>query len=339
MQQMLRILTARDVKALLTGCEERVVSIVRDAYLAHQAGRTRVPHSCFLYVNKESKSRIIALPALLESDPPVVGMKWIASFPENVPRGLDRATGVIVLNSPTTGYPEVLAEGSLISSWRTAASAALASGVLHGGTVRRVGVIGCGQIAFTYCHFMAALFPALAELRFADLSLERAASLARRVTEDVGSKISCRVHTTKEVCASCPVILFATTAGAAHFSDPDLLQPSSTLLHVSLRDLSPEVIIASDNLVDDVDHVTREQTSIHLAAQVHGSLGFIRGTLGEVLAGAKPPRAAGDRSLVFSPFGLGILDLAVAQFTRERAEEQGIGIQVSDFDPMPWNRS
>src|SRR5262245_56992687 len=42
--------------------------------------------------------RFIAMPAFLGGSLQVAGMKWIAGFPANVPRGLPRASGVVVLN-------------------------------------------------------------------------------------------------------------------------------------------------------------------------------------------------------------------------------------------------
>ena len=56
---------------------------------------------------------------------------------------------------------------------------------------------------------------------------------------------------------------------------------------------------------------------------------FIGGTLADVIEG----RCAVDRSkpIVFSPFGLGILDIAVAQWVYERARALGQTLVIDSF--------
>jgi ornithine cyclodeaminase len=110
------------------------------------------------------------------------------------------------------------------------------------------------------------------------------------------------------------------------------------LLHVSLRDLTVQAILASHNVVDDTDHVCREQTSLHLAEQHTGNRDFIHATLGALLRGRVELPRDPARTLVFSPFGLGILDLALAGFVRARVAADGGGVPVADFLPpaQPW---
>jgi ornithine cyclodeaminase/alanine dehydrogenase-like protein (mu-crystallin family) len=93
------------------------------------------------------------------------------------------------------------------------------------------------------------------------------------------------------------------------------------VLHVSLRDLAPEVLLASTNVVDDVDHCLKANTSPHLTEQRTGSRDFLLGTLDDVMAGRVIVPAG--RPVIFSPFGLGVLDLAVGKYVYDKVASFG----------------
>jgi ornithine cyclodeaminase len=98
------------------------------------------------------------------------------------------------------------------------------------------------------------------------------------------------------------------------------------------------VILSADNVVDDIDHVCRAQTSVHLAEQKVNHRNFIHCTLADLLSGSK---SLPDNSLltVFSPFGLGILDIAVARHVYHQALKRNLGTVVPGFFPEPWTRT
>lgn len=333
------ILTGDQVQTLLAGQEAAIIEAVRRAYLAHGRGESGLPHSTFLRFPDAPQNRIIALPTFLGADFQIAGVKWIASFPDNITSGLDRASAVVILNDVTTGVPLALLEGSLISARRTAASAALGAQQLHAGQpLSRIGFVGCGLISFEIFRFLRTVFPAVQHFTLFDLSTARAEYFQRRCLELAPEA---ELEIAPEITAlfsRCELTAFATTAGTPYVADLAACPPGSTILHISLRDLAPEVILSSDNVVDDIDHVTRAQTSIHLAEQRIGDRAFIRCTLADVLSGAAPARASAEGVTIFSPFGLGVLDMAVSALVYQAARDSGIGAEILAFLPTPWSR-
>jgi N-[(2S)-2-amino-2-carboxyethyl]-L-glutamate dehydrogenase len=327
------VLTGDEVRELLAGREGDVLAAVRAAYLAHAAGASALPHSLFLRFPGRSAERIIALPAFLGDGFDVAGIKWISSFPGNLERGLPRASAILVLNSSTTGRPEAILEGSLISAARTAASAAVAARELTGGVApESAGLIGTGPINLEVARYLRAALPGLGSFVLYDLDAARAAKAAATLARTLGVEASV-AGSLEAVLAGCSLVSFATTAGTPHVDDLSVCPPGATILHVSLRDLAPQAVLRCDNVVDDVDHVCRAQTSVHLAEIQSGSRSFIRCTLADILSGAAAPRRDGSSIAVFSPFGLGVLDLAVGGQVRDQALATGRGRTIPSFQP------
>jgi ornithine cyclodeaminase len=307
------------------------VETVKAAYLAHGEGRTVNPDSYFLRFPDNPRARIIALPASLGSDAGVAGIKWIASFPDNVQRGFPRASAVLVLNDAATGYPFALLESSIVSAARTAGSAVLAAEWLNGRArqTTTLGIVGTGLIARYVYRFLLETGWSIEHLRLADATPGEAdkflANVARR-----------KAHRSVSVAPDVPtllressLVLLTTTAGTPHITDPGLFAHRPIVLHLSLRDLAPEILLASHNVVDDVEHVMKANTSPHLVEQQVGHRRFVNGTLADVMTG----RCVVDRSkpVIFSPFGLGILDLAVGKWIYDQAVAGDQDLRLDDF--------
>jgi ornithine cyclodeaminase len=331
------ILKGAEVRALLAGRELELVEVVRTAYETHGEGDSSLPQSTFLRFPDQLRDRIVALPAYLGGGCRLAGIKWVSSFPENLHLGMDRASAVLILNSPQTGRPEAVLEGSVISAKRTAASAALAAQcLLRGNKVGCVGMIGCGLINFEIARFLLAVFPEVEAFLLFDKDEARAKQFenkCQRTFDQVGLEIATDVNA---VLRNSSLISIATTAVTPHLSELRECPRGSAILHISLRDLTPDVILSCDNVVDDVDHACRAQTSVHLAELLVGHRDFIRCTLADILRGRAPARNGSEAVSVFSPFGLGILDLAVGKLVRDLALQQGLETVIGSFLPGPW---
>jgi len=318
------ILRGSEVRAVLAGRELELIQAVRTAYETHGEGDSSLPHSIFLRFPDQPQDRIIALPAYLGGACRIAGVKWVSSFPDNLQLGIDRASAVVILNSTQTGRPEALLEGSVISAKRTAASAALAAQcLLEGAEVHRIGMIGCGVINFEIARFLWAVFPRTKSFILFDQDEARAQQFGNKVQKFSDGLAVEIAKDVKAVLRSAPLISIATTALKPHIDDLGECPQQAAILHISLRDLTPDVILSCDNVVDDVDHVCRAQTSVHLAEQQVGNRQFIRCTLAEILRGRAPARN-GRAVSIFSPFGLGVLDLAVGKLVRDLAHQQGL---------------
>jgi ornithine cyclodeaminase len=230
---------------------------------------------------------------------------------------------VLILNDHDTGYPFACLEGSIISATRTAALAASAAEWLSRDRRRptRVGFFGAGLIA-RYIHtFLAGTGWSFDEVGVHDLSADSSVGF-RGYLERSGADGRITVHDSAErLVRSSDLVIFATVAGQPHVSDPSWFEHNPLVLHVSLRDLAPEILLASTNIVDDVEHCLKADTSPHLAEQLAGNRDFLAGTLEDVMAGRTTVPA--DRPLVFSPFGLGVLDLAVGKYVYDRLARSG----------------
>ncbi|MEU9373905.1 2,3-diaminopropionate biosynthesis protein SbnB [Streptomyces sp. NPDC048255] len=322
------VIGAPAVAEILADRHGDIVDLVADTYRLHGEGATTNPDSYFLRFADRPTSRIIALPARVQGKADLAGIKWIASFPENHDRGLPRASAVVILNDMATGMPFACVEGSAISATRTAASAALAAGLLHPTKdVERIAVIGSGPIARTVLEFLAASGWRAGRLRVHDLVPERAAAFADRARER-GQEAE-PVASAEDAIRGADLVVLATTAAEPYLHDASLFTPGQTVLNVSLRDLGVPVILSAQNVLDDVDHCLKAATSPHLAEQAGGSREFVAGTIADVLAGRLSPDP--DRVRVFSPFGLGVLDLALTGFVFDEAVSRGLGTLAADF--------
>jgi ornithine cyclodeaminase len=243
---------------------------------------------------------------------------------------MERASAAIIVNSMRTGQPVAMVEGSTISARRTAASAALAAATLPAADPDTgVSLIGCGVINAEVLRFLRVVRPELRDVTVFDLDQSRATAFARRCDPDLTVTVADRVTDALE---AHPLVSLATTAGTPHL-DSGSFRPGALVLHLSLRDVSIAAVLAAVNVVDDVDHVCRAATSVHLAEQEVGHREFISATLGGLLLTGPEHRRDPHRVTLFSPFGLGVLDIAVTNVVLGAARKAGLGVELRDFLP------
>jgi 2,3-diaminopropionate biosynthesis protein SbnB len=327
----LSVITGKTVFDIIRAHRDECIEIVRDAYFAHADGRSVNPDSYFLRFPEKPDCRIIALPAYLGNGFDVAGLKWIASYPANVQRGFPRASAVLVLNSYDTGYPFAILESSIISAARTAASAALAAYWLNGRSRRAhsLGIVGTGFIARYVYEFLIDTGWTIDEVCLYDVSPVESEKFRNAACCLEQHRKVTLVPDVTQLLRSCDLIVFTTVASKPHITDAALFEHNPLVLHISLRDLGPEILLRSQNVVDDVEHVMKANTSPHLAEQQTGNRSFVTGTLADIMLGRRSVNRT--HPIIFSPFGMGILDLAVGKWVYDQAVAAGRDLRLSDF--------
>lgn len=323
------VISGSPVKKLIDENKKQVFDAVAEAYRLHSSGDSVNPDSYFLRYPDKPSSRIIALPAHLGGAVQKSGIKWISSFPENTASNLARASAVLILNDATTGYPIACIEASLISATRTAASAALAAEHITPNPFEgTLSVSGTGVIARTTIEWLLFRNWNFGKINLYDLNHNEAEHFAKWLRDehnlhaDIQDSLENSVH-------DASLVLFTTTTLKPYLDDEKLFEHCPTVLHLSLRDICENVILASQNIVDDVDHCLKANTSLHLTEIATGNRDFISGTLVDVMEKKVTPDP--NKPRIFSPFGLGVLDLAVGNFILEAAISSDEAIALPDF--------
>ncbi len=324
------LIRSASVKKILSQNLFSNYKIVREAYLAHESGNTIAPGSFFLHLPENPQARIIALPGYLSEKFQVAGIKWVSSNPKNLAQGLPRASAIIILNNPDTGRPFACLEGSLISAARTAASAVLAAEYMHlnGKKIVNLGIIGNGPIGFEIYKYFIGTSWIIQQVTLFDKDLKTTESFFSRI-DDAPNKNIYISKSIESLVSSCDVIVFATTVSVPYLKNLKLIKHCPLMLNISLRDIGSKLILHSNNVVDDISHVLKANTSPHLAEQDCGDIAFINGTLGGLMQNKY--KLTANKASIFSPMGLGILDLALAKYVFNKVRISNDEIIINDF--------
>lgn len=322
------VVDGETVAEILADAPAACIDDVERAYLLHEEGGTVNPDSYFLRFPQEPANRIIALPARLSGDTAVSGIKWISSYPENIRSGLQRASAVLILNDTQTGYAYACLEASRISAMRTAASAVLAARWLVAEPYRiaSLSFVGAGFIARNILDMFVSDNWHIGQVAIYDHDQSSGAALAKHAGSSHRLTAAAAADLSSALAAD--IVVLATTAAAPHIHDYRF-RPGQVILNISLRDLAPAIIAQANNLLDDVEHCLKAGTSPDLAVRQYGDRSFITGTLAQLMR--KKIHLDPERPVIFSPFGLGILDLAVGRRVYDEALRQGRALPVPRF--------
>jgi ornithine cyclodeaminase len=256
------------------------------------------------------------------------GLKAVCVMPGNPARGLDSHQGTVTLFDGEIGVPTVILEASAVTSIRTAAVTAVATRALSREDASVLAVIGAGVQARAHVEALLLVRP-FGEVRiFSPTSAHARAVAAVAPKTTVADSAEGAVRGAHVIVTATnsrtPVISREWLAEGAHVNAIGASQPSS-------REIDLETVAASALFCDSRESLCNEAGEFRLAIEQGAIPGeeHVRAELGEVLAGTAPGRTDDRELTLFRSLGIGVEDLAAAQYAAGQARALGIGTEVS----------
>lgn len=276
---------------------------------------------------RDLKNRIIAMPAFIGGNFNMAGIKWIASFPDNIFKGIPRAHSVVILNKAETGQPVAIINTALLSILRTAAVTGLM--VRYFDKVRplkdiNLGIIGWGPIGQNHLRMALNLYGDkivkifLYDIRPIDKSGIDFVSLDKIVVTENWEQ----AYVDSDV-------FITTTVSKASYIDKEP-KKGSLQLNVSLRDYKTDIFeyVKDSIIVDDWDEICREQTDIEMMHLEKGLEERDTKSIIDMVVGNCMADYPAEAPIMFNPMGMAVFDMAVGAYYFREAQKKGVGQEL-----------
>ncbi|WP_026477958.1 ornithine cyclodeaminase [Alkaliphilus transvaalensis] len=273
---------------------------------------------------RDLKNRIIAMPAFIGGEIEMSGIKWIASFPDNIKNNLPRAHSVVILNNASTGEPLSIINTALLSILRTSAvSGALIKAYDNTRTLKgiKIGIVGWGPIGQYHFKMVNDLLgDKIEKVYIYDIK-----PLGENVIDSsLKDKIEI-VDSWEKTYIDADIFMTCTVSKEPYIDLPP--KKGSLQLNVSLRDYKTDILDYVKNalIVDDWDEVCREKTDIehmHIekGLKQEDSKSIIDVVCNDFLTTLKE-----EDVIMFNPMGMATFDIALGGFFYNKAKEMNIG--------------
>ena len=262
------------------------------------------------------KNRIIAMPAFIGGEISTAGIKWIASFPDNIKINKPRAHSIVILNDADTGEPLGIITTALLSVIRTASVTGLL--IKYFNQARplknlKLGIVGFGPIGQYHLKMCLALLgDKIDQVMLYDLR----PIPADKITD---SRVKV-VSSWQEAYANADIFITCTVSDKPYIDLP----PKQGSLHanVSLRDYKTSVFdwFKKAIIVDSWDEICREKTDIEMMHIEKGLQSADTKSIIDIVTGHCLETYDITTPVMFNPMGMAVFDIALGAYYYKAAK-------------------
>jgi ornithine cyclodeaminase len=324
----LKVITVRDMKKLIgtIGIEGFLNRLINA--LEHDFSRWHDFRKSPRHATHYAQGVIELMPC---ADDRYYAFKYVNGHPGNTAIGKLSVIATGQLSDAVTGYPLLLAEMTLLTAFRTAATSALAAKYLARHTAETLAIIGAGaQAEFQVLGFKQ-LFP-LTKIRFYDKDPHAMAKFARNL-ESYGLALN-PCNTVQEAVRQADIVITATAANGRHqlFGSQEIA-PGTHINAIGgdrpgKTELPPELLEAAKIVVEYLPQ-SRIEGEVQQcdADRIHAELW-------ELATGSKPGRENDQEITLFDSVGFALEDYSALRLLYELASEHALG-QELELVPEP----
>jgi N-[(2S)-2-amino-2-carboxyethyl]-L-glutamate dehydrogenase len=307
---------------------QELIQVIRSSAKAMAANDFFQPIKPYLRY-KDLSNRIIAMPAYVGADVSMAGIKWIASFPGNLKRGIPRAHSVTILNEADTGIPVCALNTPLVSGIRTAAvTGAVVTSYLEATAIKKklnIGISGFGPIGKLHLGMIASVLGD----RLGSISLYDIRGIEEREIPEQFRSQTTVCKRWNDCYADSDIFITCTVSSGRYINEQP--KPGSLQLNISLRDYMPEYRDWVDlMIVDNWEEVCRENTDIEAMHKLSLLNKADTISLSDLLAGNFDVPGKRGAVWMFNPMGMAAFDIAIGAFYYKKSVEQGVGVLLQD---------
>ena len=301
------------------------IDAIEDAVRVINEGDFKQPIKPYLRY-RDLTNRIIAMPAFVGGKVNIAGIKWIASFPGNIDKGIPRAHSVVILNKAETGQILSIINTALLSMIRTSSvSGLMIRYFLKARPMENINlaIIGWGPIG--QHHFKMAtniMGDKLNKIFIYDL---------RGVDKDaIDSPYKDKVVVTdnwQDAYTDTDIFITSTVSKAPYVNLPP--KPGSLQLNCSLRDYKVDILDHTKAIiVDDWEECCREKTDIETMHLERGLQEKDTKSIADVVVNNCMNDYPAEEAVMFNPMGMALFDMATGRYYMDKAKEMGIGLEL-----------
>jgi ornithine cyclodeaminase len=306
------------------------IAVMREALIALASGKVHQPLRTIIRP-PEAAGVMGLMPSYISGERAGFGLKAICVMPGNPARGKDSHQGAVLLFSADTGELMAMTNASAITAIRTPSVSGVATDLLAREDACNLAIIGSGVQARSHLAAMSEV-RSIKRCRIASRQIEHAQKFAEEMRPDFSFPLEV-VDSIEEALADADLIVTVTSA-VQPVVRREWISPGAHLnvvgsSHANAREVDSATIAASSLFVDRRESTINEAGD-YLFALRDGAIGpdHIRAELGEILTGERPGRTSPEEITLFKSLGIGIEDLAAAEYLYRKARESNAGTWV-----------